>query len=75
MKYDIHYRTSSNLKRWPSLTHHEIGELITKYFHSWRIMQWGRPIGSLLQQTSVQAVWFASTQAVPGTACGAPPVM
>jgi hypothetical protein len=30
---------------------------------------------SLLQHTSVQAVWFASTQAVPGTACGAPPVM
>jgi hypothetical protein len=30
---------------------------------------------SLLQQTSIQAVWFASTQAVPGTACGAPPVM
>jgi hypothetical protein len=30
---------------------------------------------TLLQQTSVQAVWFASTQAVPGTACGAPPVM
>jgi hypothetical protein len=30
---------------------------------------------ALLQQTSVQAVWFASTQAVPGTACGAPPVM
>jgi hypothetical protein len=30
---------------------------------------------TLLQQTSVQAVWLASTQAVPGTACGAPPVM
>jgi hypothetical protein len=30
---------------------------------------------SLLQHTSVQAVWFATTQAVPGTACGAPPVM
>jgi hypothetical protein len=30
---------------------------------------------SLLQQTSVHAVLLASTQAVPGTACGAPPVM
>jgi hypothetical protein len=30
---------------------------------------------ALLQHTSVQAAWFASTQAVPGTACGAPPVM
>jgi hypothetical protein len=30
---------------------------------------------ALLQHTSVQAVWFATTQAVPGTACGAPPVM
>jgi hypothetical protein len=29
---------------------------------------------ALLQQTSVQTVWLASTQAVPGTACGAPPV-
>jgi hypothetical protein len=30
---------------------------------------------ALLQHTSVQAAWFATTQAVPGTACGAPPVM
>jgi hypothetical protein len=30
---------------------------------------------ALLHDTSVQAVWFATTQAVPGTACGAPPVM
>jgi hypothetical protein len=32
-------------------------------------------VRTLLQHTSVQAVWFATTQAVPGTACGAPPVM
>jgi hypothetical protein len=32
-------------------------------------------LSSLLQHTSVQAVWFATTQAVPGTACDAPPVM
>jgi hypothetical protein len=36
---------------------------------------YGRNQDPLLQQTSVQAVWLASTQAVPGTACGAPPVM
>jgi hypothetical protein len=30
---------------------------------------------TLLQHTSIQAVWFATTQAVPGTACGAPLVM
>jgi hypothetical protein len=29
----------------------------------------------LLQVSSIQAVRLASTQAVPGTACGAPPVM
>jgi hypothetical protein len=32
-------------------------------------------VAALLQQTSIHAVWFASTQAVPVTACGAPPVM
>jgi hypothetical protein len=30
---------------------------------------------TLLQVSSIQAVRLASTQAVPGTACGAPPVM
>jgi hypothetical protein len=30
---------------------------------------------ALLQVSSIQAVRLASTQAVPGTACGAPPVM
>jgi hypothetical protein len=30
---------------------------------------------TLLQGTSVQTVRLASTQAVPGTACGAPTVM
>jgi hypothetical protein len=30
---------------------------------------------ALLQVSSIQAVEIASTQAVPGTACGAPPVM
>jgi hypothetical protein len=34
-----------------------------------------RHVRSLLQQTSVQTVWLASTQAVSGIACGAPPVM
>jgi hypothetical protein len=32
-------------------------------------------VWSLLQVSSIQAVRLASTQAVPGTACGAPPVM
>jgi hypothetical protein len=32
-------------------------------------------IDALLQVSSIQAVRLASTQAVPGTACGAPPVM
>ena len=33
------------------------------------------PTKALQQHTSVQAIWFATTEAVPGTACGAPPVM
>jgi hypothetical protein len=38
-------------------------------------MSWSSMHHALLQWSSVQAVRLASTQAVPGTACGAPPVM
>jgi hypothetical protein len=44
-------------------------------FGWWACQLPGKEDLALLQHTSVQAVWFASTQAVPGTACGAPPVM
>jgi hypothetical protein len=36
---------------------------------------WKLSLSALLHVSSIQAVRLASTQAVPGTACGAPPVM
>jgi hypothetical protein len=39
------------------------------------VFEGGTPLETLLQVSSIQAVRLASIQAVPGTACGAPPVM